>query len=403
MRSQSAIESMWAEQGVDTSKHVSFFCGSGWRAAEETWDALAMGYDASMYNDGWQGWSNSGKAFIDKDGKLMKLVDNKLVSADEPVDTTIDFTSMDNTEWAKYGTETIADADYVVDVREAAAYDAGHIQGAVSAATTGSAIEAGSDAAKNLDKAFADAGDKRIVLICYGGMKYAKAAMTYLYAKDTSLTPDKVTYLIGGFNKWKTANPYCIGDMLVDPAAKTVEFKATVNSEYTTINEETGILPAISHFVLNKDTTDKSSPFVTSVKPLELHAALTALGALPWSDTARSFETGKTLNDVAGDNENFTHLDITVDGAPMASVLKYKKDGVEADAAGAIDMAFSGNKENQTAWNTGCVSCIFSCYAGIVSNAAVGIGTVDADHNYFYLDTDKLAGGQEVTLVYTLK
>ena len=84
MRSPEAIEAMWKKQGVDTSKHMSFFCGSGWRAAEETWDAWVMGYnDASMYNDGWQGWSNEGRPFIDKNGKKLR-VDNKtssLVSA----------------------------------------------------------------------------------------------------------------------------------------------------------------------------------------------------------------------------------------------------------------------------------------------------------------------------------
>lgn len=82
MRSQNVLEAMWADQGVDTSKHMSFFCGSGWRAAEETWDAWVLGYDASMYNDGWQGWSNSGKPFIDKDGNKVKLEGNELVPAE---------------------------------------------------------------------------------------------------------------------------------------------------------------------------------------------------------------------------------------------------------------------------------------------------------------------------------
>lgn len=69
MRSQNVIEAMWKEQGIDTSKHMAFFCGSGWRAAEELWDALAMGYtDVSLYSDGWIGWSNEGNPYLDKDG-----------------------------------------------------------------------------------------------------------------------------------------------------------------------------------------------------------------------------------------------------------------------------------------------------------------------------------------------
>lgn len=73
MRSKEILEAMWKEQGIDTSKHMSFFCGSGWRAAEEVWDAMVIGYtDVSLYSDGWIGWSNEGHPFIDKDGKTVQ-------------------------------------------------------------------------------------------------------------------------------------------------------------------------------------------------------------------------------------------------------------------------------------------------------------------------------------------
>lgn len=73
MRSQAALESMWKAQGIDTGKHMAFFCGSGWRAAEETWDAMVLGYtDVSLYSDGWIGWSNEGNPYIDKDGKTVR-------------------------------------------------------------------------------------------------------------------------------------------------------------------------------------------------------------------------------------------------------------------------------------------------------------------------------------------
>ncbi len=72
MRSQAALESMWKTQGIDTGKHMAFFCGSGWRAAEETWDAMALGYtDVSLYSDGWIGWSNEGNPYLDKDGNTV--------------------------------------------------------------------------------------------------------------------------------------------------------------------------------------------------------------------------------------------------------------------------------------------------------------------------------------------
>jgi thiosulfate/3-mercaptopyruvate sulfurtransferase len=61
MRTKEVLEAMWSDQGIDTSKHMSFFCGSGWRAAEVVWDALVLGYeDVSLYSDGWIGWSNEG-------------------------------------------------------------------------------------------------------------------------------------------------------------------------------------------------------------------------------------------------------------------------------------------------------------------------------------------------------
>ncbi len=84
MRSKAALEEMWKAQGIDTSKHMSFFCGSGWRAAEETWDAMTLGYtNVSLYSDGWIGWSNEGNPYVDKDGKTVhydKTV-NKVVPA----------------------------------------------------------------------------------------------------------------------------------------------------------------------------------------------------------------------------------------------------------------------------------------------------------------------------------
>lgn len=72
MRSASEIEALWKTYGVDTSKHVSFFCGSGWRVSEILWDAQVMGYtNTSIYSDGWQGWSNAGLPFIDDEGYTM--------------------------------------------------------------------------------------------------------------------------------------------------------------------------------------------------------------------------------------------------------------------------------------------------------------------------------------------
>jgi thiosulfate/3-mercaptopyruvate sulfurtransferase len=62
MKNQYDIEKMWKELGVDPSKHLSFYCGTGWRAAEVQFYAYAMGYDnVSMYDGGWLEWSLNDK------------------------------------------------------------------------------------------------------------------------------------------------------------------------------------------------------------------------------------------------------------------------------------------------------------------------------------------------------
>lgn len=72
MRTGDAIVKKWKADGIDTSKHMVFFCGSGWRAAESTWEAWLMGYDASLWSDGWLGWSNDGNNYS-RNGKTYVL------------------------------------------------------------------------------------------------------------------------------------------------------------------------------------------------------------------------------------------------------------------------------------------------------------------------------------------
>lgn len=65
MRNADLIEAMWEEQGVDTNKHLSFFCGGGYRAGEILWDARAMGLEkTSIFSDGWCGWWLDGKPSV---------------------------------------------------------------------------------------------------------------------------------------------------------------------------------------------------------------------------------------------------------------------------------------------------------------------------------------------------
>ncbi|WP_099189577.1 sulfurtransferase [Tepidibacter mesophilus] len=59
MRNANEFLDLWKKQGIDTTKHLSFMCGSGWRVAEIYTYADVVGLDdISIFSDGWIGWSN---------------------------------------------------------------------------------------------------------------------------------------------------------------------------------------------------------------------------------------------------------------------------------------------------------------------------------------------------------
>lgn len=65
MRNGYEILKMWEDAGIDTSKHMAYMCGGGWRAAEIYWFSRVMGIEnSSLFSDGWCGWSNDGLPFI---------------------------------------------------------------------------------------------------------------------------------------------------------------------------------------------------------------------------------------------------------------------------------------------------------------------------------------------------
>jgi len=62
MRNAREIRKLWERSEIDTQKHLSFMCGSGWRAAEVLTYANVMGLsNTSLYSDGWIGWSNDSR------------------------------------------------------------------------------------------------------------------------------------------------------------------------------------------------------------------------------------------------------------------------------------------------------------------------------------------------------
>ncbi len=59
MRNADEIVALWRTAGIDTSHHLCFMCGGGWRAAEVLTYARVNGLEqTTLYSDGWIGWSN---------------------------------------------------------------------------------------------------------------------------------------------------------------------------------------------------------------------------------------------------------------------------------------------------------------------------------------------------------
>lgn len=60
MRNKDEIIAMWKEWGITPDQRLSFFCGTGWRAAEALTYADVMGLkNISLYDGGWNEWSGN--------------------------------------------------------------------------------------------------------------------------------------------------------------------------------------------------------------------------------------------------------------------------------------------------------------------------------------------------------
>ena len=58
MLNEADIKRFWKKLKIDTKKHLSFYCGTGWRATEVLFYAYVMGLDhTSLYDGGWLEWS----------------------------------------------------------------------------------------------------------------------------------------------------------------------------------------------------------------------------------------------------------------------------------------------------------------------------------------------------------
>ncbi|MGL5963467.1 MAG: rhodanese-like domain-containing protein [Fusobacteriaceae bacterium] len=72
MRNGDEILKMWKNLGIDPKNELSFFCGTGWRAAEVLIFSKVLGLDkTSLYSNGWYEWSADKKNPVET-GKPVK-------------------------------------------------------------------------------------------------------------------------------------------------------------------------------------------------------------------------------------------------------------------------------------------------------------------------------------------
>lgn len=55
-RDFSEIENMWKENGFDTANELSFYCGTGWRAALPWLMLYERGFNPTLFDGGWNEW-----------------------------------------------------------------------------------------------------------------------------------------------------------------------------------------------------------------------------------------------------------------------------------------------------------------------------------------------------------
>jgi hypothetical protein len=169
---------------------------------------------------------------------------------------------------------------------------------------------------------------------------------------------------------------------------------------YAEVNEK-GSLKTSTHFgVVFKDgkLADKAL-FRAYVSPLEFHNALLAIGMKP-GDNLTENSKGKY---VEGD-----HVDVTVTWPGLQKEIPLKDFLVDSGGKG-FDIKFGGNRIASVAEDSGCITCLESCWVGITSNAAYPVastlGRFFNPNSQFSINRNvlPLTAGDPVILIYRIK
>ena len=174
----------------------------------------------------------------------------------------------------------------------------------------------------------------------------------------------------------------------VDKEGKKVVIYGTFNGKYLT--------EATRHLVIYNEGKLSDMPILqTLVSPTDFHKALEDIGAEPGNNMTPD-NASKTLSEGTPLNVKI-YWEGNEGGTDLNDFLK--------DSNGKkIDMRFSGNLQNSEDFNTGCVSCLDSCFVGITSNATYPLGAIEESKEVeFSVNPDNHPEDkQSVAIVYSI-
>ena len=175
----------------------------------------------------------------------------------------------------------------------------------------------------------------------------------------------------------------------IDKDAKSVTIYTKYNGKFET--------EATRHLAIFKDgKLSDMSIFSSYVSPEDFYKALEEVGA----------EAGNNMNadNAATTKSEGSKLELTLAWAGQEGTVGI--DDVVKDSNGkALDVRFSGNLDNAKEFNTGCITCLDSCFVGITSNGEYPLGAIEESKVVeFSVDADKApADGTAVAITYTVK
>ena len=195
-------------------------------------------------------------------------------------------------------------------------------------------------------------------------------------------------------------------NLTVDDAAKTV----TVD---TTLQRDVALAGTWHLLVYEHGSNAGVSMFVTSAEPAETYAALKHLGGDD-GDNVSIENVAEPEVFTEGSTVEFTFTWEGADKAYTLAELLMEEEGLTGGDPVGLEMKFGGNYSGVEGTNpadeTGCSACLFSCKAGITSNASANMsmhkadGTEDEEVWRYKGNPDVLpADGTAVTITMTMK